>query len=119
MWTLINKMCTLFSDTPSYRANEDTCRSRAEERTNSCQQIGISGAIGNGKFYGIRYFIIKSLNHENIQLSVNRGIWATQVMNEPILDEAFNVSRFSYENLSYILQYRQIHMFFLGRIPAR
>ncbi|XP_075109364.1 uncharacterized protein LOC107805037 isoform X3 [Nicotiana tabacum] len=79
-------------DTPSYRANEDTCRFGAEERTNSCQQIGISSAIENGKFYGIRYFIIKSLNHENIQLSVNKGIWATQVMNEPILDEAFNNS---------------------------
>ncbi|XP_070021095.1 uncharacterized protein [Nicotiana sylvestris] len=34
-------------DTPSYRANEDTCRFGAEERTNSCQQIGISSAIEN------------------------------------------------------------------------
>ena len=28
----------------------------------------------------------------NIQLSVQRGIWATQVMNEPILEEAYRVS---------------------------
>ncbi|MCD7450470.1 hypothetical protein HAX54_006541 [Datura stramonium] len=79
-------------DSPTYRANEDTDRSRAEEHTNSCPQIGISSAIGNGKFYDIRYFIIKSLNHENIQLSVNKGIWATQVMNEPILHDAFQTS---------------------------
>ncbi|CAN6481031.1 unnamed protein product [Victoria cruziana] len=39
-----------------------------------------------------RYFIIKSLSHRNIQLSVERGIWATQVMNEPILEEAFHNS---------------------------
>ncbi|XP_077248118.1 YTH family protein isoform X2 [Tasmannia lanceolata] len=39
-----------------------------------------------------RYFIIKSLNHHNIQLSIEKGIWATQVMNEPILEEAFNNS---------------------------
>ncbi|KAK8584131.1 hypothetical protein V6N13_109514 [Hibiscus sabdariffa] len=39
-----------------------------------------------------RYFIIKSLNHQNIQLSIEKGIWATQVMNEPILEEAFRNS---------------------------
>ncbi|XP_031495798.1 uncharacterized protein LOC116261259 [Nymphaea colorata] len=39
-----------------------------------------------------RYFIIKSLSHRNIELSVERGIWATQVMNEPILEEAFHNS---------------------------
>lgn len=77
---------------PSFRPNEDTCRSRAEEHTNLCPQIGISSTIGKGKLYGIRYFVIKSLNHENIQLSVNKGIWATQAMNETILDDAFNNS---------------------------
>ncbi|KAI4303479.1 hypothetical protein MLD38_039102 [Melastoma candidum] len=45
-----------------------------------------------GKWYSTRYFIIKSLNHHNIQQSIQKGIWATQVMNEPILDEAFNNS---------------------------
>ncbi|CAN4075947.1 unnamed protein product [Withania somnifera] len=77
---------------PSFRPNEDTCRSRAEKHTNLCPQIGISSTIGMGKLYGIRYFVIKSLNHENIQLSVNKGIWATQAMNEPILDDAYNNS---------------------------
>uniref|UniRef100_A0A7N1A471 YTH domain-containing family protein n=1 Tax=Kalanchoe fedtschenkoi TaxID=63787 RepID=A0A7N1A471_KALFE len=42
--------------------------------------------------HGKRYFIIKSLNHQNIQLSIEKGIWATQVMNEPILDAAYHTS---------------------------
>ncbi|CAN1186321.1 Zinc finger CCCH domain-containing protein 45 [Linum perenne] len=46
----------------------------------------------NDRLYNTRYFIIKSLNHHNLQLSVDEGIWATQVMNEPILEEAFNSS---------------------------
>lgn len=79
-------------DSSSFRVNEDTSRSRAEEHPVSCPQIGISSAIEKGKLYGIRYFVIKSLNHDNIQLSVNKGIWATQAMNEAILDEAFHNS---------------------------
>ncbi|KAL1158138.1 hypothetical protein V6Z11_A08G204800 [Gossypium hirsutum] len=45
-----------------------------------------------GKLCNTRYFIIKSLNHQNIQLSIDKGIWATQVMNEPILEDAFHNS---------------------------
>ncbi|XP_049369813.1 uncharacterized protein LOC125834717 isoform X1 [Solanum verrucosum] len=79
-------------DSSTLRVNEDTNRSIAEELTLSSPPIGISSAIEKGKLYSIRYFVIKSLNHENIQLSVNRGIWATQAMNEAILDEAFHNS---------------------------
>lgn len=50
-----------------------------------------SNLVVEDKVCNTRYFIIKSLNHENIQLSIERGIWATQVMNEPILEEAFYV----------------------------
>ncbi|XP_073012718.1 uncharacterized protein [Typha latifolia] len=46
----------------------------------------------NEKQFSRRYFIIKSLSHQNIQLSVEKGIWATQLMNEPILEEAFRNS---------------------------
>ncbi|XP_039010996.1 YTH domain-containing protein 1-like [Hibiscus syriacus] len=44
------------------------------------------------KLCNTRYFIIKSLNHQNIQLSIKKGILATQVMNEPIPEEAFHNS---------------------------
>ncbi|KAL3329528.1 hypothetical protein AABB24_033730 [Solanum stoloniferum] len=79
-------------DSSTLRVNEDTNRSIAEELTLSSPPIVISSAIEKGILYSIRYFVIKSLNHENIQLSVNRGIWATQAMNEAILDEAFHNS---------------------------
>uniref|UniRef100_M1AXP6 YTH domain-containing family protein n=1 Tax=Solanum tuberosum TaxID=4113 RepID=M1AXP6_SOLTU len=78
------------NDSSCLGVNEDTNRSIAEELTVSSPPIGISSVIEKGKLYSIRYFVIKSLNHENIQLSVSRGIWATQAMNEAILDEAFH-----------------------------
>lgn len=39
-----------------------------------------------------RYFILKSINSENIQRAVSEGIWATQVHNEVKLNEAFRGS---------------------------
>ncbi|MCO5597284.1 hypothetical protein L7F22_051361 [Adiantum nelumboides] len=39
-----------------------------------------------------RYFIIKSLNYHNIEKSIQKGIWATQAMNERILNEAFETA---------------------------
>ena len=36
-----------------------------------------------------RYFIMKSISHENIAKSVAEGIWATQQHNEAKLNEAF------------------------------
>uniref|UniRef100_A0A5B6YV21 YTH domain-containing family protein n=1 Tax=Davidia involucrata TaxID=16924 RepID=A0A5B6YV21_DAVIN len=79
-------------ESPSHRANEDAYPFGEEERIHSCDQVGNSSAIKKVKLYGTRYFIIKSLNRENIQLSIEKGIWATQVMNEPILEEAFHNS---------------------------
>ncbi|KAG8659318.1 uncharacterized protein LOC110608980 isoform X2 [Manihot esculenta] len=55
-------------------------------------QVGDSSLNQKVRLYDTRYFIIKSLNHHNIQLSVEKGVWATQVMNEPILEEAFHNS---------------------------
>lgn len=69
--------------------------SGAEEQGHSCEQVGNSSAKKD-KLNGTRYFIIKSLNHENIQLSIAKGIWATQLMNEPILEEAFHVRCLSF-----------------------
>ncbi|XP_010540293.1 PREDICTED: YTH domain-containing protein 1 isoform X2 [Tarenaya hassleriana] len=85
------------SDDPessTYRGNEDNNPSKVEVgRGNFPDQVESSNVNKNSKpAYRTRYFIIKSLNYENIQLSVGRGIWATQVMNEPILEEAFHNS---------------------------
>nr|XP_043620955.1 30-kDa cleavage and polyadenylation specificity factor 30 [Erigeron canadensis] len=37
-----------------------------------------------------RYFIVKSCNRENFELSVQQGVWATQRSNEAKLNEAFD-----------------------------
>ncbi|KAJ4981486.1 hypothetical protein NE237_032323 [Protea cynaroides] len=37
-----------------------------------------------------RYFIVKSCNLENLELSVQQGVWATQRSNEAKLNEAFD-----------------------------
>lgn len=39
-----------------------------------------------------RYFIVKSLTVEDLELSKQSGIWATQTHNETILNRAFEVS---------------------------
>ncbi|KAL7089507.1 hypothetical protein ACP275_13G189300 [Erythranthe tilingii] len=36
-----------------------------------------------------RYFVVKSCNNENLELSVQQGVWATQRSNEAKLNEAF------------------------------
>ncbi|KAL5731670.1 30-kDa cleavage and polyadenylation specificity factor 30 [Ranunculus cassubicifolius] len=36
-----------------------------------------------------RYFVVKSCNPENLELSVQQGVWATQKTNEAKLNEAF------------------------------
>ncbi|KAG7557506.1 YTH domain [Arabidopsis suecica] len=85
------------SDDPessSYRSKEDHKLSKVEvERRNFSDQLESSNPNKNSKpGYQTRYFIIKSLNYDNIQVSVEKGIWATQVMNEPILEGAFHKS---------------------------
>ncbi|XP_062147076.1 uncharacterized protein LOC133854824 isoform X1 [Alnus glutinosa] len=83
------------SDDPessSYKVNEEGYPSRAEKAGNNHEPLGNSTTTKKGKLYNTRYFVIKSLNHQNIQLSIEKGIWATQVMNEPILEEAFHNS---------------------------
>ncbi|XP_021299097.1 uncharacterized protein LOC110427802 isoform X2 [Herrania umbratica] len=71
------------SDDPE---NEDGYPFRGQEPRHSHM------AEKRGRLCNTRYFIIKSLNHQNIQLSIDKGIWATQLMNEPILEEAFHNS---------------------------
>jgi hypothetical protein len=39
-----------------------------------------------------KYFIVKSLTLQDLELSVRNGIWATQSHNEDVLNKAFQVS---------------------------
>jgi RNA recognition motif-containing protein len=40
-----------------------------------------------------KYFIVKSLTLQDLELSVRNGIWATQSHNEDVLNKAFQVSK--------------------------
>ena len=39
-----------------------------------------------------KYFIVKSLTLEDLELSVRNGVWATQAHNEAALNKAYSVS---------------------------
>eukprot|EP00245_Coleochaete_scutata_P014618 TRINITY_DN629_c0_g1_i8.p1 TRINITY_DN629_c0_g1~~TRINITY_DN629_c0_g1_i8.p1 ORF type:complete len:917 (-),score=153.42 TRINITY_DN629_c0_g1_i8:1669-4419(-) len=54
--------------------------------------VGSDGMPRGSKMYHSRYFIIKSLNHQNIASSIEKGCWATQAMNEPKLNEAYDTA---------------------------
>lgn len=75
----------------SINKDNEECNASTEERLHSFVDGVGSSLMKNDKGH-TRYFIIKSLSHQNIHLSVEKGIWATQVMNEPILEEAFHSS---------------------------
>ncbi|KAF7810238.1 YTH domain-containing protein 1 isoform X1 [Senna tora] len=78
-------------ESSTYKANEDSNPTRAD-KVGYSHHHGVPTGIGMEKLYNTKYFIIKSLNHQNIRMSVEKGVWATQIMNEPILEEAFHNS---------------------------
>ncbi|KAF9046303.1 YT521-B-like domain-containing protein, partial [Panaeolus papilionaceus] len=45
------------------------------------------------RYFPKRYFILKSLSQDDLDLSVERGVWATQKHNEGILDQAYRTSK--------------------------
>ncbi|KAL8108436.1 30-kDa cleavage and polyadenylation specificity factor 30-like isoform X1 [Apium graveolens] len=54
-----------------------------------------------------RYFVVKSCNRENFELSVQQGVWATQRSNEAKLNEAFD----SVENVILIFSINRTRHF--------
>ena len=56
--------------------------SKAEE---SARQAGGAGKVND------KYFIVKSLTVEDLELSARTGVWATQAHNEEALNKAFEV----------------------------
>ncbi|KAJ7061889.1 YT521-B-like domain-containing protein, partial [Mycena amicta] len=45
------------------------------------------------QYFPQRYFIVKSLTQDDLDSSVQRGLWATQKHNEGVLDRAFRTSK--------------------------
>lgn len=55
------------------------------ESSNTSQPDGSAAALRD------KYFVVKSLTVEDLELSVRNGIWATQSHNEDVLNQAYQV----------------------------
>ncbi|THU77220.1 hypothetical protein K435DRAFT_702873 [Dendrothele bispora CBS 962.96] len=77
--------------TPSISVSSD------DGRVNRGAGSGSSYASTNSslltRYFPKRYFILKSLSQFDLDLSVQKGLWATQKHNEGILDQAFRTSK--------------------------
>ncbi|KAH0893801.1 hypothetical protein HID58_056230 [Brassica napus] len=53
---------------------------------------GVNRCVQSSKVFNcVVYFVVKSNNSENFELSVQQGVWATQRSNEAKLNEAFDI----------------------------
>lgn len=77
---------------PSPDADNTSQRDESEVRINN---EGVESSQVKDKF-----FIVKSLTVEDLELSVRNGIWATQSHNEEALNKAYEVCIHSYINRS-------------------
>ncbi|KAK5629987.1 hypothetical protein RRF57_005702 [Xylaria bambusicola] len=75
---------TTSSDTPSKSADLSSTK-EVEANTKSTP-------IANGTQLKDKFFILKSLTVEDLELSVQNGVWATQSHNEGTLNEAFGAA---------------------------
>ena len=64
--------------------------SRAEAQANNAEAFGENQTLLKAVD---KYFIVKSLTVEDMELSVRNSIWATQAHNEEALNKAYNVSQ--------------------------
>ncbi|KAF9522591.1 YT521-B-like domain-containing protein [Crepidotus variabilis] len=81
----------------SISSDDETSRRRVHAKHSSSSG---SFASTNSSFlsrnFPERYFILKSLTQHDLDLSVERGVWATQRHNEEILDQAYRTSKTVY-----------------------
>ncbi|KAK8567782.1 hypothetical protein V6N13_105729 [Hibiscus sabdariffa] len=70
---------------PQQQVNQTQIQNVPNDQSNQANRIAIPLPQGIS-----RYFIVKSCNRENLDLSVQQGVWATQRSNEAKLNEAFD-----------------------------
>ncbi|KAL5660907.1 hypothetical protein ACJX0J_028032, partial [Zea mays] len=71
---------------PPQQQQKPNTNDQAQGVSNGHQATRIATPLPQGPS---RYFIVKSCNRENLEISVQQGIWATQRSNEAKLNEAF------------------------------
>ncbi|KAI0039786.1 hypothetical protein FA95DRAFT_1503717 [Auriscalpium vulgare] len=75
-------------------SDDDNPRNRnATSHSNSSGSFASTTSSVMARYFPRRYFILKSLTQFDLDLSVQRGVWATQRHNEGILDQAFRTSQ--------------------------
>ena len=75
--------------TPTHQAHVEAAVKADEE---SAQEGQLAGEAESSTKVNDKYFIVKSLTVEDLELSARNGIWATQAHNEEALNKAFGVS---------------------------
>ncbi|KAH7924518.1 hypothetical protein BV22DRAFT_1013117 [Leucogyrophana mollusca] len=82
---------------PLSSSDEDGAHSPYHDHHSVKARSGSSYASTNSSFlsryFPRRFFILKSLTQFDLDLSVERGLWATQKHNEAILDQAYRTSQ--------------------------
>lgn len=71
----------------------ETSSNSLADQTNSSSKPRDYQSLIKYFFKDAIYFVIKSNNHENVQLSKSRGVWSTPPQNEQKLNRAFNEFR--------------------------
>ncbi|ESK86932.1 yt521-b-like splicing protein [Moniliophthora roreri MCA 2997] len=65
---------------------------RSGRHSNSSGSYASTTSSVFAKYFPKRFFILKSLSQYDLDLSVEKGLWATQKHNEGILDQAYRTS---------------------------
>ncbi|KIL66781.1 hypothetical protein M378DRAFT_74540 [Amanita muscaria Koide BX008] len=71
---------------------EDRRRKKLEHSSSSGSYTSTTSSF-LARHFPRRYFILKSLTQHDLDLSVEKGLWATQKHNESVLDQAFRTSQ--------------------------
>ncbi|KAF8074000.1 YT521-B-like domain-containing protein [Lyophyllum atratum] len=77
----------------SFSSDEDPRQRRNAKHSSSSGSYTSTNSSLLTRFFPQRYFILKSLTQYDLDLSVEKGLWATQKHNEGILDQAFRTSQ--------------------------
>ncbi|KAK0487789.1 YT521-B-like domain-containing protein [Armillaria novae-zelandiae] len=76
----------------SFSSDDDTRPNMRPHNSSSSGSFASTNSSVLTKYFPKRYFILKSLTPEDVDISVQKGLWATQKHNEGILDQAFRTS---------------------------
>lgn len=78
---------------PSTIQTQSATEAIAQNRRVSSQAEEAASQVEGSKKVSDKYFVVKSLTVEDLELSVRNGIWTTQAHNEEALNKAFEVSQ--------------------------